>query len=306
MKNDEFLLWQTMLERKTGLWLPETRKAFLVTSLTRHMREKNIKQYKEFYHLLDNGLVSALDWANLVDSLTVHETCFYRDKEAIELVTKYCRNSVLNRSNYESKKGDNIQLWSVGCSTGEETYTLALEMEKLRTNLKDTSKESFLYGVTGVDVSYPSLAIAREGIYKEKQMDFVPDTTVNNFFSPVSDGHVAIDDRIKKRTCFVQANISELDESFNQKFDVIYCQNVLIYFKKENKNLVINELSKRLAPGGLLVLGHGEITTHQCDDLIRVNDKNCLAFVKDNSAENAGSNVKKLTKDIRSLHDRQL
>lgn len=281
MESEEFLRWQSMLERETGLWLPETRKAFLLTSLNRHMREKNLNEYKDFYHMLDNGLVSALDWANLVDSLTVHETCFYRDKDAIDLVSKFCKRRINESAN--SKTNRNIQIWSVGCATGEEPYTLALEMEKLQANLSDSKGETFLYGVTGIDVSYPSLAIAREGIYKDKHLDFIPSATANNYCSKISDGHIEIAKRIKKRTCFVQANLLELDSRFKQQFDVIYCQNVLIYFKKEKKSIVIKELSKRLAPGGLLVLGHGEVTNHDCDELIRVNDKNCLAFVKDNS-----------------------
>ena len=285
MDSGEFTLWQTMLEKRTGLWLPETRKAFLVTSLNRHMREKEIKAYKDYFQLLDKGLISSLDWANLVDSLTVHETCFYRDKDSLGLVTNYCRNKALK--NFEANPNDpqHFQVWSVGCSTGEETYTLALELEKLNLSLNESIGNTVYYGVTGIDVSYPSLAVAREGIYSEKKLDFIPTTSFNNYFNRLADGHVQVKNSIRKRTCFMQNNILELNDKTNSSYDVIYCQNVMIYFKQARKKAIIDNFVKRLKPGGILVLGHGEIITTDNSELTRVDNKHCLAFIKSESSK---------------------
>jgi len=280
MEPAEFSQWQLMLEKRTGLWLPETRKAFLVTSLRRHMREKGIQEYRDFYQLLDEGLVSSLDWAQLIDSLTVHETCFYRDKDSLNLVTSFCRNRLLQRFEKNADAQQHFQIWSVGCSTGEETYTLALEMEKLNFSLRESTGKSIYYGVTGIDVSYPSLAVAREAIYPEKNIDFIPHTSFNNYFERLADGHIQINNAIRKRTCFMQANILELEAKPKQFYDVIYCQNVMIYFKHERKDKIINDFEKRLKPGGILVLGHGEITSINNKNLTRVDNKHCLAFIK--------------------------
>jgi type IV pilus assembly protein PilK len=280
MEPEEFLLWQSMLERRTGLWLPETRKAFLVTSLNRHMREKGIESYRAYYSLLDSGRVSNLDWAQLVDSLTVHETCFYRDLDSLNLVTSFCRNRISHGFRANPNKVQDIQLWSVGCSTGEETYTLAMEMEKLSANLTEAQKELTYYGVTGIDVSYPSLAVAREGIYSNKNSDFLPSTSFNNFFDQLADNHIKVKNEIKKRTCFMQANILELDKEPMQMFDVIYCQNVMIYFRQERKSAIIKDFEDRLKPGGILILGHGEVTNVDNENLTRVDNKHCLAFIK--------------------------
>ena len=280
MEPNEFILWQSMLERKTGLWLPETRKAFLVTSLNRHMREKGIKRYKDFYQLLDSGQVSSLDWARLVDSLTVHETCFYRDLDSLNLVTSFCRNNILKGFQQQPTSVQDLQLWSVGCSTGEETYTLAMEMEKLNLSLRPAQQELMYYGVTGIDVSYPSLAVAREGIYSNKNSDFLPSTSFNSFFDRMADNHIQVKSGIKRRTCFMQANILELEQEPKQFFDVIYCQNVMIYFRQERKAAIIEDFEKRLKPGGMLILGHGEITSVANANLTRVDNKHCLAFIK--------------------------
>ncbi len=287
MGADEFLRWRSLLEQRTGLWLPETRKAFLVTSLNRHMREKGIGSYQDYYQILNNGLVSSLDWANLVDSLTVHETCFYRDKESLKLVTSYCRNKALRGFTQNPAQSQHFQIWSVGCSTGEETYTLALEMEKLNISLKESTQNTFYYGVTGIDVSYPSLAIAREGIYDDKKLDFIPATSLNSYFERLADGHVQVKHSIRKRTCFMQNNILDMEHNSSQLFDVIYCQNVMIYFRQERKESIVNDLAKRLKPGGILVLGHGEITSVRNSKLTRVDNKHCLAFIKsDNNTTN--------------------
>jgi len=283
MGSGEFTLWQSMLEKRTGLWLPETRKAFLVTSLQRHMRDKKISNYQDFYQLLDDGLVSSLDWAKLVDSLTVHETCFYRDKDSLNLVTSYCRNKALKKFDSNSKESQHFQLWSVGCSTGEETYTLALEMEKLNTSLRESTDQSIYYGVTGIDVSYPSLAIAREGIYSDKKLDFMPSTSLNNYFDKLADGHIQVKQEIRKRTCFIQYNILEINQQPNQYYDVIYCQNVMIYFTQDRKESIVSDLAKRLKPGGILILGHGEITVVTNSSLTRVDNKHCLAFIKNDN-----------------------
>ena len=287
MRPGEFTLWQSMLEKRTGLWLPETRKAFLVTSLHRHMREKGIQKYRDFYQMFDDGLVSSLDWAKLVDSLTVHETCFYRDRDSLNLVTSYCRNRALKALGNSLNTYQHIQLWSVGCSTGEETYTLALEMEKLNISLRQSTGKSVYYGVTGVDVSYPSLAVAREGIYSDKNADFLPKTSFNNYFDRLADGHIQVKKSLRKRTCFIQTNILELETEPKQFYDVIYCQNVMIYFKQERKDSLISDFEKRLKPGGLLILGHGEVTSISNSNLIRVDNKHCLAFIKsDHSTTN--------------------
>jgi len=283
MGAEEFILWQTLLEKRTGLWLPESRKAFLVAALSRHMKEQGIHRYNELYCELDSGGISVIDWASLVDYLTVHETCFYREHTALKMVTNYCHNKILKEFQKSPNKPQHIQIWSVGCSTGEEAYTLAIEMEKLNLGLAEACGNRFYFGVAGVDISYPSLAVAREGIYASRQLDFVPQATKNFYFNKLADGYYQIKQEIRQRTCFIQGNVLELDLKIRQEYDVIYCQNVLIYFRQERKQQLVNQLTTRLKPGGLLVLGHGEVTGVDSQLLTRVDNKHCLAYLrKDN------------------------
>jgi len=284
MDSEQFVLWQALLEKRTGLWLPESRKAFLIGALSRHLRDKQISDYNELYRKLDSGAVSVLDWASLVDSLTVHETCFYREAPSLKVVTSYCRNRALEKFQNAPDKPQHFQIWSVGCSTGEEAYTLAIEMDKLNLGLREACGKTVYFGVAGVDISYPSLAVAREGIYAARQLDFVPQVTKNVYFNRLADEYYQIKDNIRQRTCFIQSNVLELNSKLKQEYDVIYCQNVLIYFKQDRKQEVVNQLASRLKPGGLLVLGHGEVTHFENHELTRVDNKHCLAYLrKDNT-----------------------
>ncbi|WP_196138754.1 protein-glutamate O-methyltransferase CheR [Aliikangiella sp. G2MR2-5] len=280
MESEEFALWQTLLEKRTGLWLPESRKVFLIAALTRHLKDKGLKNFSELYSKLDAGAITVLDWATLVDSLTVHETCYYRDSASLNLVANYCRNRAIEGFQSEPNKPQHIQLWSVGCSTGEEAYTLAIELDKVNHGLRESQGKDIYYGVTAIDISYPSLAVAREGIYAARQLDFVPQAAKNLYFDLLADDYYQVKEPIRQRTCFIQGNVLELGERNKQLFDVIYCQNVLIYFRSERKKMVVNQLTKRLKPGGLLVLGHGEVTLFENGELTRLDNKDCLAYLK--------------------------
>lgn len=283
MNSEEFVLWQELLEKRTGLWLPESRKAFLIAALHRHIRDRDISDYSELYSKVDAGSVSIVDWASLVDSLTVHETCYYRETNSLNVVNSYCRNRALEGFENEPNKPQHFQLWSVGCSTGEEAYTLAIEMDKLNITLQEICGKTVYFGVTGIDISYPSLAVARQGIYASRQLDFVPQVTKNSYFDKLPDDYYQIKDSIRQRTCFIQSNILELNAKLKQSYDVIYCQNVLIYFRQDRKQKVVEELASRLKPGGILMLGHGEVTRVDNKKLTRLDNKHCLAYLRNDN-----------------------
>ena len=278
MEPQEFSLWQSLLDERTGLWLPESRKIFLTAALVRYIKDKKLSGYKALYSKLKKGDLTVLDWASLVDTLTVHETCYYREKNAIQFAVDYCKSKAIDGFKQQPDEPQHIQIWSVGCSTGEEVYTLAIEMDKLSYSLEESHGKKIYFGVTGVDISYPSLNVASEGRYSSKQLDSLPDAVVRCYFDKLEDDVYQVSDNIKRRTCFIQGNVFDMGKKIKQKFDVIFCQNVLIYFRNERKQQVVKQLKERLKPGGVLILGHGEVTSIEADDLKKVDNKLCLAY----------------------------
>lgn len=267
----EFARWQKLIEVRTGIHLPEHRKPFLMLALSSRMREIGVEDYNDYFVSLRDGAPQAsFEWACLVDLLTVHETRFFRHEESFELVRSYVRN-LLKQSSDQQKRS--IQAWSVGCSTGEEVYSLALALHELQ-----DETGPFYYGVTGTDISYPALASAREGIYHLRRLIGLSDAQRERHFQAVGDDYYQVMPAVRQRTCFVQGNVHDLRHAPNQLFDIIYCQNLLIYFQPERRRELLNQLVEHLRPGGMLVLAPGEVLRWHHPALTRIQNKQCLAF----------------------------
>ena len=280
MDSVEFQRWQSLLEQRTGVWLSENRKSFLMTNLAQRMRETGFSDYNSYFKSLETGISSAVEWANLVDLLTVHETRFFRDQASLDLVQAHVRKLIKRSANQTSDKPLNVQLWSVGCSTGEEVYSLALMLDDLDVSELEQLGRSFYFGITGIDISFPALAQAREGIYHHRKLGSVSSSDVLKYFDELPDGYYQLKNNLRHRTCFVQGNVKELEWSPKQLYDVIYCQNVLIYFQSVRREQIVEEFVKRLAPGGLLVLGPGELNNLTHPLIEKVSTKHCQAYLR--------------------------
>lgn len=265
-----FARWQQLLESRTGVHLPVARKSFLLLALSMRMRELNLSDYETYWSYVQEGKHSAFEWACLVDLLTVHDTRFFRHPESMELARNFCRN-MLNQN--VGNKQPSIQIWSVGCSTGEEVYSLILTLHELQREIGP-----FYYGVTGTDISYPALASAREGIYHLRRLTGVNDAMRAACFHYCGDDYYQVLPALRQRTCFMQGNISDEGTSPRQQFDIIYSQNLLIYFQPERRRVLLDHIVTHLKPGGMLVLGPGEILRWTHPELTRIDNKHCLAF----------------------------
>jgi len=289
----EFARWQKLIEVRTGIHLPDHRKAFLMLALSARMRESGQVEktvghggsadglfkadgliqeddYNAYFVSLRDGAQAAFEWACLIDLLTVHETRFFRHPESFDLVRSYVRNVLTQHADSRQRS---IQAWSVGCSTGEEVYSLALAMHELQT---DTGP--FYFGVTGTDISYPALASAREGIYHLRRLIGLSDEQRERHFQAVGDDYYQVMPAVRQRTCFVQGNVHDLRHAPNQLFDIIYCQNLLIYFQTERRRELLSQLVEHLRPGGMLVLAPGEVLRWHHSALTRIQNKQCLAY----------------------------
>ncbi len=266
----EFARWQKLIEVRTGIHLPEHRKPFLMLALSARMREAGFDDYNAYFVGLRDGSQAAFEWACLVDLLTVHETRFFRHPESFDLVRSFARNQLQLNAGQPKRS---LQAWSVGCSTGEEVYSLALTLHELQ-----DETGPFYYGVTGTDISYPALASAREGIYHLRRLTGLSDEQRDRHFQAVGDDYYQVMPAIRQRTCFVQGNVHDLRNAPNQLFDIIYCQNLLIYFQPERRRDLLNQLVEHLQPGGMLVLAPGEVIRWHHPGLTRIQNKQCLAF----------------------------
>jgi len=290
MSGIEFDLWAELLKERIGITLAVQRKSFLLSKLTIRMQELGIEKYSEYFSYITSATTgSRVEWEVLVDRLTVHETRFFRDARALSFITK----NYFEKLNF-SKTIPNVHIWSVGCSTGEEPYSLMMYIDKY---LKDKNKKCYL-AVTASDVSQKALVVAKKAVYPCDRFQNVSSEYIDNYLEKVDETHYQINEALRKRICFNRFNLINLDTNSTEKMDIIFCQNVLIYFNRETRVTILNQLVERLVPGGLLILGAGEISGWINKKINPVQYDGVLAFQKNVTSADVASSQATLCDEL--------
>lgn len=269
MDDSEFERWASLLEKRAGVVVPATRKAFLVTSVRARMRETGRTNFEEYFLDLQKSPEGLIEWTTLVDRLTVHETHFFRHPPSFELITREWLPRVSATAG--------LHAWSVGCSSGEEAYTLAMVLDR---NLPASKTGKAYFGVTATDVSLPALAVGRAGLYARQKMHEIPQEYSDRYCEVLDADTFRIGEALRKRVGFAQFNLLDASRAPLKRLDLIFCQNVLIYFARERRRELLATLANLLKPDGLLVLGSGEVTNFAHAKLRRVENRNVLAFMR--------------------------
>lgn len=271
MEPEQFQQWAALLKERTGMRLPDTRISFLVTNLGMRMRELGINDYQVYYDYVKTGREGIIEWDNLVHHLTVHETRFLRQESVLSLIREKFLPAHHNQCESEPLA---INVWSVGCSTGEEPYSVAMTIDDHMRSLNC----HYHLGVTASDISRSSLAHGRKGIYSRQQIKELDSNWLDEYFVITEDDKFQVHENLRKRVCFNHLNILDVGNAPIGKMDLIICQNLLIYFDKEQRIQIADTLTKHLQPGGILILGVGELLGWDHPNLQRYPYANTLAF----------------------------
>lgn len=271
MSPAEFHDWQTLLEERSGMVVSEQRRSFLQANLSARMREVGAPDYATYYRQVTSGPRGAVEWSTLMDRLTVQETRFFRHPASFELLKAHLDQCL------EQRAGDRpLTLWSVGCASGEETYSLAMTAAEAQAH----SSAKVGFGVTGTDISLSALAKCRAAVYSARRLEQVEPALRERYFLSLPDDRFQVVPDLAARVCFARLNVLELANSPISGMDVIFCQNLLIYFRRWRRRDILNRLAECLAPGGLLVIGVGEVVGWQHPDLLPVANDQVLAFTR--------------------------
>jgi len=276
MDTQQFRQWQTLLEARTGVCVSDQRKTFLQTSLCARMRALNLNEYQAYYEYVTQGASGAVEWSSLIEHLTVRETSFMRHRPSFDAVGRHLDLLLENRPADRP-----LQLWSVGCASGEEAYSLAVMAEhSLRKAKAQTS-----YGIWATDISLKALEQGRTAIYSGHRLGGLNERERREWLQPLANDKHEVAYGLRDRVCFSRLNILELAQAPIQDLDIIFCQNLLIYFRRWRRRDLLNLLARRLAPGGMLVIGLGEIMDWNNPLLERLPDDQVQAYVRRDSIE---------------------
>lgn len=250
MDGAQFRQWQALLEQRTGVCVSEQRQAYLQTSLAARMRALGIYDYQAYYDHVTRGVSGAVEWYALVEWLTVRETSFMRHRPSFDCVAEFLEQR------YVEGEQRPLQLWSVGCASGEEAYSLAMMVEQSLAAVTPSRRD---YGIWATDISQGALDQAVTARYSAQRLGNLTALERERWLQAEPSGDYQVVPALRDRVCFTRLNILELAQAPIRDLDIIFCQNLLIYFRRWRRRDLLNLLAERLTPGGMLVIGPGEI-----------------------------------------------
>lgn len=271
LTDKQFDQWSKLLEERAGICLSDQQRIFLQTQVSMRMRELGQDDYSQYYNRVVDGVSGMMEWSMLIDRLVVKETSFFRHKPSVDYVRNYLQDRINN-----NKIERSFEIWSVGCSSGEEPYTLSMV-------INDTFELARLdpyYGIIATDISRAALTIARDGIYPQRKVEMIDPHFRQRYFKQQENGRYQIKPDLKSRICFNHANVLNINEMPTSDLDVIFCQNMLIYFRRWLRHEVMNAFVSRLRPGGILIIGLGEVVDWTHPDVNRVAVDQVQAYVR--------------------------
>ncbi len=249
----EFKLLTEYIKSHFGIFLKIEKKALVTGRLQHVLMDLNFHSFSEYYeYLISDKTGKAL--TVLINKISTNHTFFMREAEHFdyfkETVLPYLKDTVSNKD---------LRIWSAGCSSGEEPYTLAMIMDEYfgwEKNLWD-------YKVLATDISATVLEKAIKGIYKSEDLLSLPPYWRHNYIKKLDDESSVINERIKNEVIFRQFNLMNRPFPFKRKFHIIFCRNVMIYFDNMTKGELIRQFYDSLERGGYLFIGHSESLSHE-------------------------------------------
>lgn len=271
LTDEQFESWCVLLESRIGMQVAPHQRSFLQIQISRRVRELGFAGFDEYFDYIQKGIPGLMEWRQLIDRLVVRETSFFREPDSLA----YVADELRKRINSRSLEGG-FDVWSLGCATGEEPYSLAMELN----NCFEAEGLASQFSVTASDVSQQALQQAKEAIYSSRKLEKVSKDNLNRYFQMAEPGFWQVDPALQRHICFTAINLLDLAKVPKVPMDIIYCQNVLIYFRRWRRREILDELVTRLKPGGVLIIGMGELVDWTSSLVTRVADNRVQAYLR--------------------------
>lgn len=249
LTNEEFRLLAAFVYDYSGLHFEESGKFIMESRLQNRLREHRFDSFLKYYHYIMFHQDRANEVNHLIDTLTTNETYFFREKNQLDAFSEEILPELARRNSSTRR----LRIWSAGCSTGEEPFTLAILI-----------RESGLFDnwnleIIGTDINHRVLRSARRAVYGQSAFRATEEPYMKRYFTPGDDGRYTLDESVRSMVHFGHLNL--MDEKMIGligECDLIMCRNVIIYFDRNSKAKAVNSFFRKLVPAGYLLLGHSE------------------------------------------------
>ena len=234
-----------LIEERTGICFDESRERFFCSRVREHLLEKKFKNNAELLRAIRK---TNIEYEALLERLLTQETSFFRYPGVYETFEKRVLPELHTKKFWKDPR--TLRVWSAGCSTGEEPYSIVITISDAL-SFADAWKVEIL----ATDVSRNALQVAERGIYSGRSLANVSEKQLAAHFAQVKEGR-QVKPRLQKMVTFAQMNLAAA--VYVGRMDMIFCMNVLIYFSEERRHKLVQRFYDTLEPGGYLFLGHSE------------------------------------------------
>lgn len=253
MSETEFTRLSDYIQRELGIKMPPAKRVMLESRLSRRLRSRSMRSFGEYIDYVFSPEGTRTELINMIDAVTTNKTDFFREADHFD----YLLNTVLPTVRHVP--ADSFKVWSAGCSTGEEPYTLAMVLEEYR-----RIAPWFKWSILATDISSKVLEHALLAIYDAEKAAPVPYDYKKRYLLKSADPSknlVRVKPALRSAIEFRRLNFMDDDYGIRTRFDVVFCRNVIIYFDRKTQERLIGKLCDHITPGGHLFLGHSETLT---------------------------------------------
>lgn len=269
----DFKYISQVVGERVGIDLPETKRELIYGRLAKRLRKLGIKRFKEYCERIEQG--DEEEFTNLINAITTNVTSFFRENHHFE----YLRNTLLPElvANQKHTKQPRLRIWSAGCSSGKEPYSIAMVLSEAIPDIHRWDVK-----VLATDLDSNILDVARSGIYSIEFLDQIPLESQKKWLKighGSNNGEFKVRDEIMQLVSFKQLNLLS-EWPMRGLFDIIFCRNVTIYFDKANRTKVVSRFAEKLVDDGHLFVGHSESLfdqTHKFQSLGRTVHKKIIS-----------------------------
>ena len=234
------------IERRSGILFDKSRRRFLSNRVAKHMKHRGLAHGTDLLRLISS---SNAEYEALLEMLLTQETSFFRYPAVYEALEKRVLRELHGKKFWHNPRS--LRIWSAGCSTGEEPYSVAISvLETLE------FPEAWKVEILATDISRHALDIAQRGEYSRRDLLSLTPEQIDAYFASTAGGQYRVKPRLRNMITFAQMNLAQM--VYMGRFDCIFCMNVLIYFSEELRATLIRRFYESLEPDGYLFLGHAE------------------------------------------------
>jgi chemotaxis protein methyltransferase CheR len=254
MSEKTFALFSEFVQTELGIKMPPAKKTMLQSRLLKRLRTLGKTSYREYYDYVFSSQGLNGELVNLIDVITTNKTDFFREPKHFDYLFQTVLPELINSRGAGVRR--KVRIWSAGCSTGEEPYTLAMVLSEYAAACR-----GFQFTILATDISARVLEAAKIAIYDHQKAAPIPMALRKRYLLQSKDKskrQVRIVSELRSTVHFQRLNFMDSDFGLRDTMDIIFCRNVIIYFDRPTQERVLNRLCRHLNPGGYMFMGHSE------------------------------------------------